>query len=348
MPAFISRYIRQRDEAAIKMPQRELAEKLRKRHVEHFGETSLAFSVLADAQLNTFGDQRGMITYGRKMGYVFALSDPLASEANSEALMDEFIEAFGDPVIVACTRRTAERAAKRGYLVNALGYDTIIDLRGYDFAGGAKKRIRYSESWLNRRGASVTEALGRDVRASEILSVSEAWRNTRVASREIAFLNRPFSADPNPDVRRFYATTDTGSILGFIEFDPIYQNGQCTGYLASAKRRIPEDTTYLDLAIMAHAIRTFQSEGLASLHLGISPLANTMITDIGPECRWLRSAFGYAYGANWVNARYFNFQGLVEYKGRFRGNRLPLYICLPKHGSNFLRMAGLLILTKIL
>ena len=228
-----------------------------------------------------------------------------------------------------------------------MGHDTIIDLPSFNFAGGDKKRIRYSESWLKRLGASVSDTLERNVSTSEIRSISDSWQTTRIAKREIAFLNKPLSTEPKPGVRRFFATSETGSILGFIEFDPIYQNGQCTGYLASTKRRMAKDTTYLDLAIMAHAIRTLQAEGIASLHLGISPLADMAPTDIGPECRWLRRLFRYAYRSTWINDWYFNFQGLVEYKSRFRGERLPLYICLPRHGSNLMRMAGFLILTTI-
>lgn len=347
MPAIISHLIARREKAAVKAPEREVSPAQKWQHVHRFGETPLAFPALTETDLHTFGDERGMITYGRKMGVVFALSDPLANASDSAELMDEFIETFGDPVFVACTERGAKLAESRGYLVNVLGHDTDIDLPSHSFAGGAQKRIRYAQSWLERLGAHITEAPDVEFGKENLLSVSEAWHETRVANREVAFLNRALSLDDKPLVRRFYAISSTGDVLGFSGFDPVFRDGNVVGYLASTKRRVPENTAYLDLAIMAHAIRTFKEEGLEKLYLGISPLADTSPSGFAKESRLLRQAFRLAFKSDFVNRRFFNFRGLAEYKGRFKGEQTPLYICLPNHGSNILRLLGFLILTKI-
>lgn len=347
MPALISHFIRRRDETATRMPERELSKEMRWQHLQQFGENALVFPVMTDGDLHTFGDARGMITYGRKMGFVYALADPLANAQNSEALVDQFIDAFRDPVFVACDKRTAEMASSRGYLVNHLGQDTLLDLKTFTFAGGDKKRLRYSQNWLKSTGGFVTEDLDRDIDPNEIHMISQAWQGTRVSHREIAFLNKTMSITPQPGVRRFYAVSNANAVLGFIEFDPKFRDGNLVGYLASTKRRVPQDTTYLDLAIMTHAIRTFQNEGIGELDLGLSPLLQITKPSIGKECRWLRHAFRSAFNARWVNSRLFNFQGLAEHKARFRGTQRPVYICLPNRGSNLMRMVGFLILTKI-
>lgn len=314
--------------------------------VEQYGDFSLAYATLTEPYLESFGDGSGMISYAQKMGSTFALGDPLASQSTVNDLINEFIHAFGDPVFVAVRAQTAKRLAEKGYHVNQLGFDSVVDLPDHSFGGGQYKRVRYSTNWLESRNGYVVEEVGKDD-AKKIRQISRSWHEKKVTKGEILFLNRRFSPRPEPYVRRFYAFSGDSTLLGFISFDPIFRGGKVIGYLASHKRRVPEDTAYLDLAITRAAIDKFQSEGLQVLNLGLSPLAGIERSGFSSEISWLRSLFQRAHNSNWVNERYFNSRGLAQYKGRFRGEREPLFLCLPPRGSSALKVFSLLILLQV-
>lgn len=347
MPIFFRTFSAMLERRTVRVPERELALPERWKHLRQHGDFPLAYPAVTERYLSTFGDARGMITYAQKMGFTFALGDPVASPAATDGLLSEFIDAFGDPVFVASQRHTAERLAGKGYRINAFGYDSVIDLPGHSFKGGSYKRIRYASSWLEGKGGQVIEMPPRAVSSRDIRNMSSEWRKTRVTPRELLFLNRRFAVEPEKDVRRFYAITGEGAPIGCISFDPVYADGRVTGYLASQKRRLPEETAYLDLAIMRHAIDTFRDEGRDAVYLGISPIADIDVSGFKRELHWLRRALQQANKSDWVNTRYFNSRGLAEYKNRFRGRRVPLYLCLPPRGPGVLRLLALLILIQV-
>ncbi|MCG6884409.1 MAG: phosphatidylglycerol lysyltransferase domain-containing protein [Silicimonas sp.] len=328
-------------------PDRVVSADMRWRHLRHYGDFPLAYPCATERYLSTFGDDRGLISYAQKMGITYALGDPVAQGDAQSALLDEFIGAFGRPVFVACQRQTAEKLSALGYSVNEFGYDSVIDLEGHSFAGGAYKRVRYGTNWLESHGMSISEDLDGSTPKKAIKRLSGRWRKTRVTRREIRFLNREFSPQIEPDVRRFIARYEDGGLAGLLNFDPVYSQGRITGYLASQKRRLPKDSAYLDLAMLRHAIDTFQAEGLQSVFLGITPIADIEPSGFDRELGWLRRGLQAAHGSDWVNSRIFNSRGLAEAKNRFRGRRVPLYLCLPGRGSNMLRAIGLLRLLRL-
>lgn len=336
------------DRRAVCIPERQISTELRWQHLRNFGDFPLAYAATIEQYISTFGDERGAVAYAQKMGVTFALGDPLVGAVNARTLISEFVDAFGDPVFVACQHRTAELLASRGYSINRFGHDTAIDLPGHSFAGGAYKRIRYASNLLKSKGITVTEQPGDAFSGQEIKKMSARWRETRVASREVRFLNRAFSVKPGPEVRRFYAISDQGVVLGFISFDPIYTDQKIVAYLASQKRRVPEDSAYLDLAIMRHAIDIFKEEGIETVYMGLSPMADIDQSGFDMELHWLRKALRNSYESDWINRRFFNSKGLAEYKNRFRGRLVPLYIGLPPKGSNLFKVFALLRLIQVL
>ena len=329
------------------VPERAVPMNLRWQLLRQHGNFPLAYPAVTETYLTTFGDARGMIPFAQKMGVTFALGDPVAAPSDQPALLSEFVEAFASPVFVACQRHTAETLAGLGYRVNEFGFDAAIDLEGHSFSGGTYKRVRYGTNWLKSNGMIISEKPETDISKKAIKQMSGRWRKTRVTRREVRFLNREFSPEKEPDVRRFYAIASDGSLAGLINFDPVFERGAVIGYLASQKRRLPKDAAYLDLAIMRHAIDTFQSEGLKTVFMGISPVADIRPSGFDREHLWLRHAFRAAHESSWANRSFFNSKGLAEYKNRFRGRRIPLYICLPPRGSSLVKIIALLRLIRL-
>lgn len=327
-------------------PQRELTLEQRWQHLLRHGDFSLAYSVVAEPYLKSFGDERGFIAYAQKMGCTFALGDPLAAPQDAPGLIDDFIATFKTPCFVACNEATATLLAARGYRANHFGYDTVIRLPGHTFSGGDGKKIRYTTSWLKSNGMRVEERPSEDFPRQRIEMMSKRWRETRVVRREVIFLNRLFTPASAPDVRRFFVIDGKGEPVAFISFDPLYRDGRVIGYLASQKRRDPEGSSYLDLGIMRHAIDQFKAEGLEIVYLGLSPMAGL---ERGPfrHDPMLHRLFKYAYGSAWINRRIFNLQGIAAYKKRFRGCEIPAFIATPP-GSNILRITALLRMMRLI
>lgn len=313
---------------------------------EH-GTSPFAYTALSDPAVKGFGDRRGLILYGQKMGETFVLGEPMADAADREALVDLFLARMGRCSFVCVGEETARLLAARGYRLNRFGHDNVIDLPGHSFAGGDGKRLRYSTSWLGSNGMRVEERATGDFPADAMRAMSDDWRRSRVrARRELAFLNRRFEFRDEPEVRRFFAVDGEGRPQGVISFDPVFEHGRVAGYLASGKRRFAEGSTYLDLAIMRHAIDRFREEGREKLWLGLSPLAPVE----GPAFRddpLVRRLLDRAYRSGFVNRTYFNLQGIAEYKNRFRGRKVPVYIAFPG-GFNLVRLVALLRLVRLI
>jgi lysylphosphatidylglycerol synthetase-like protein (DUF2156 family) len=329
-------------------PERELGPESRMRLVKLHGDFSLAHAAATEPYLSTFGDERGFIAYGRKSGHVFALGNPVASREDAPALLAEFVERFGTPVFVAVNGASAATLSALGQRINAFGDDTLIDLRGHSFAGKDGKSIRYTTSWVAANGYTIAERPIEDFAPELIASMARKWRESRVASRrEIQFLNRRFDPVSEPGVRRFFALDAEGRRQAFISFDPLWRDGSVIGYLASNKRRDPGGSSYLDLAIMRHAIDVFRDEGLETCSLGLSPLARLDPPPF-PDDRVTRFMLRRAARSGWVNRRIFNFEGLAAYKARFRGRRVPHFLALPPDGRNALRLVSMLRLMRLI
>ncbi|MEM0949216.1 MAG: phosphatidylglycerol lysyltransferase domain-containing protein [Pseudomonadota bacterium] len=332
---------------AISAPDYEVPNDLRWQHLRAYGDFPLAYPLVAERYLRSFGDQRGAIAYAQELGVTFALGDPICAPEHRCALLDDFVATFRAPVFVAAQAHTAEYLSQKGYQINHLGHDSVIYLPGHSFAGKTYKRVRYGTNWLTSLGGRIVENTEASVSAKDIKRLSESWLQSRVTPQEVRFLSRRFSSKPEPDVRRFFALSENDDVIGISSFDPIYRDGSIIGYLASQKRRQAEGTAYLDLAMMRHAIDVFQAEGREAVYLGLSPMADVEPTGFPRESRWVRSALQRAHSSNWVNTRIYNSRGILEYKMRLRGRRIPLYVCMPDRGSGILRMVALAILLRV-
>lgn len=328
-------------------PDREIEPAARWWHVRRHGSFALAYGAAVEPYLKSFGDERGFIAYGQKMGYIFALGDPLAAPQHHEGLIDDFIAAFGKPAFVQTSQATARLLAARGYRINQMGIETELDLSTYSFAGKHGESIRYASNWLRNNGYSIRECAPGELPSEEIAALSRRWRRTRrVGKREVHFLNRPFWLEPTADLRRFFLFDPQGKAVAFVSFDPLYRDDAVIGYVSSNKRREPDAPSYAELGITRHAVETFQKDGLEVVQLGLSPFA---YIEKGPmrDDALLRRFMQHAFRSRLVNRKIYNLEGLAAFKRRFRGRELPVYFATPGT-SNFVRLIALLRLCRVI
>lgn len=312
-----------------------------------YGRASLAYSCSVQPDLAYHGDGTGFIAYADKMGYRFALGDPVAPPERRAALIESFVAEAGAPCFVQIGQETAAILSQLGYRVNRMGVETVLPLSVSMFAGARNQSIRYSERWLVQRGYRLMEAAPGEAETARIAAeISAEWRAGRIVRRrEMRFLNRPFQPLPGPDMRRFVLLNPEGHVVALLDFDPIYDEGSVIGYTTAFKRKRSGTTPHAEIALTKYAAERFREERIGFMTLGLSPLAS--IEDSGfPESRIWQNLFRRAYHSRRVNERIFNLQGQAAFKRRFHGEEVPTYIAF-KHASP-LTMLALLRLLKTL
>ena len=275
----------------------------------------------------------------------FGLGDPVAPRAKWAERLDRFIEEFRRPSFVQVSKAVAEILSTRGYFTTPMGIDTSLKLDNYSLAGKKKEWLRYAFNWVTKRGFCIQEMNFSSLSRKSVADLSEAWRSTRTVKRkEVRFLNRPIVLEDESDVRKFFLIDPSGKPVAFVFLDPIYHQGQITGYATSFKRRHPEAPQYAEHALMKQIIETLKSENVSELRLGLSPFctgAESMEKSVGksnPLTQWL---FSKAYHSKWINRLAYHVQGHAAYKKRFRGDEEIVYYASPGR-FDVVRLAALI------
>ncbi|MBE7183717.1 MAG: DUF2156 domain-containing protein [Methylobacterium mesophilicum] len=312
---------------------------------QRFGDHSLAYSATVQKGLLHWGDGSGFIAYGRMMGQALALGDPVADPAARDRLIGDFIAAAGAPSFAEISEPTAALLAARGYRVMRMGVDTALDLATYDFSGGRKETVRYSERWLLKHGYSIGETWQFPELTPAIKALARDWRRERIVHRrEMGFLNRPFPGKEEPLSRRFVLVGPDGAPVSVLYFDPLCRGGRVIGYLTAFKRRAADATAHAEIGLTKHAVDRFKREGVEKVMLGLSPLLDIEPSGFDESARF-RALMQRFYASGLVNRRIFNLQGHAAFKRRFHGREEPRYFAW-KTGLPLMPFTALLRLSR--
>lgn len=154
-----------------------------------------------------------------------------------------------------------------------MGVETILDVQAFDLNGKAKTKIR---RWINTaRNAGITVREQRfcdDGILRAAMDVSRRWLDSKINSRELNIMTRKSRYCDEYGTRTFFAYQDD-ALVGYIVFDPLYENGKTIGYYADLCRINPDAPNGTQDLIQWEALCRFREESLTWLSLGISPLA---------------------------------------------------------------------------
>ena len=287
-------------------------------YLKKFGRHSMAFSALQPKMRYFDMEGVGYIAYRKQWGSVVCLGDPVCSVEDRTTLINAFFAKYPNPVFIQVTKSVAELINElTGFYATQFGKETLIDLNAWSISGKKKQVIRTAINQAEKENVTVKESYG-DMAYREL---SDSWLQTRKCKgREIIFLIRPMEMDYKEGTRRFFAYQN-GEMIGFIFFDPIYENGDVIGYVPNISRasaKFPQGIFYM---LMAKAFDKFKEEGIPYVFLGLSPLA----LDYPPKAteskvlRWMLE-----FTAKNLNFLY-NFKGIDFTKSRFRGVEEPTY-----------------------
>ena len=272
-----------------------------------------------------------------RMRFVFA--KPVCADHHLDLLLDKFM-AWNDveTVFLSADAAFAKRLSARGYRVNDMGSDFIIPLDTFKISGRKMRHLKAARN-LVKHGLRVEERDWADVDSHAVLQISEDWRQTKKTKHgELKVMTRPPTFENEWAVRKFYCYKGD-ELLGFVFFDPFFENGKTIGYTANILRSKPEATEngLLDYVIL-EAMKVFKAEGVKFVSLGLSPLHN-----VEPDPRENR-VVRKLLEATWKYGNFFySFQNLSFHKRRYRVAESKLYACTSK---NFNPIVGLIMILK--
>ena len=288
-----------------------------------YGSHSLAWSCLQPG-LDYFISEHGFLAYRKRLGINLVLGDPVCAENYKRELLSEFIKAKPRCAFIQISQHTKQILQSMGFRITPFGVESELQINDFNLHGKTKRDLRHYRNKGNQFGIEVREIENAHDWHSDFQSISKQWiRTKRVRRREMKFLVRPLSEKHQPGVRVFAGFIEE-TLVGFVLFDPMHHDSQCTGYTASILRCLPDAPEGTRDCIILKAMEEFHDEGINRLNFGISPF-------------YKMSELVEAHGAGspllyWVcrrlydRSRIYNFKGLSFHKSRYRPNEIPSFV----------------------
>lgn len=287
-------------------------------YLKNFGNHCMSFSQF-QADMHYFDISGiGYIAYRKKWGARYVLADPVCDEKDREYIIGEFLKIKTHTAFIQISEPVAELIHEKfGMYSSQFGVETIVDLNTWDLKGKKKQILRTSVNKAVKDGVRFVEM---EEEMNDV-DLTKQWMSTRaVSKKEVVFLIRPKDQEYQEGTRKFYAYLG-GELLGYIHFDPIYENGNVLGYVPNISRFSPKFKQGIFYPLMVHAMETFKKEGVPYLYLGISP---AVVDDQDKACESKLFKFFvrqlYKYGN-----MFYSFKGLHFTKSRFQGKEVKTF-----------------------
>ena len=296
--------------------------------IQHYGRQSSAYFNL-QSDVRRFGDPRlGFVAYAPvstlfgRVNIVFA--NPVCAPSIQPLLLKQCLEQVpGQFLFSGIDEDVTGDLQALGFTINAMGTEFRVRIPEFDTVGRDKKQLRHAGNLGDRCQLRVVEQQAREVDTRQMERISRLWRqHKRVRNHELRLLTRPPVFQDEWGVRRFYAYDQENHLLGYVFFDPFFENGQVAGYTANILRQDMDNSpsSLLDFIIL-EAMKRFREEGIEHLSLGISPLHNIeAIPGDNPLIRRVAQLL-YRHGN-----RLYAFQSLAYHKTRYRGDETRWYL----------------------
>lgn len=295
-----------------------------RRLLERWGGAPLLFFALLPDKRYLFGDSgRGEwgVAYRVVGRHALALGDPLGDPDAAPDAIAGFLDLCRRqgwrPSFYQVTAAHLDAYRAAGLRPVKVGEDAQIGLADFSLAGKRFKNLRNDLRRIEKAGVALEvwgpDAPPHDGAIAEMAAISDGWRRAHRA-KEGSFAMGGFA--PGSDLfraSRFFVARDgdTGRMLAFTTFVPVFGAGEARGWALDLMRRRPDALHgVMDLLIVS-AARLFGDEGAALVSLGLSPLAGA---DEQAEGEALSHVRRFLFTR--LN-RVYNFQGLHTFKSKF-------------------------------
>lgn len=329
-------------------------------YIQKYGNQAFSYATLQENMDYALIEDVGFVAYRKRWHPAFAplgrrvtLGDIVCNPKHRENALEKLHKKLGKRFLwTIASEEFSSELRKSGYKLNSVGYEPEIHIQEYPWEGGGKFQIsRRARNEAQREGVEIKEECLEDLSKEELFrlkEVSDSWLKGRpLKDREIDFYaRRPvFASEPN--VRKFLARNDEGEIIGFAFYDPIFNDGEVTGYSANiirtdenATRENGKKFQKLPAAIHREAGIQFAEEGRKSFNLCIAPFDKVEAHKFNDD-KFTQYFIMLAnkFGDKGSRIMY-NFGGLSRFKGDWKvneqntaeknvGREIPIYIGSP-------------------
>jgi phosphatidylglycerol lysyltransferase len=281
-------------------------------------------ALLGDKSL-MFGEDGGFVMYGIAGRSWVALGDPVASSATARAELAWRFRAAayregGWPVFYQVTRDCLPLYVDLGLTILKLGENAYVPLEGFSLDGPGRRALRRGVREATKAGCTF-EMVPADATRTllpELKEVSDAWLSSRRV-REKGFSLGRFDADylshfPVAVVRR------GGRIVAFSN---IWTTAGRQELSVDLMRHLPGAPPGTMDFLFASLMLWAAAEGYTRFDLGMAPLSGFEARALAPS--WHRVARALSA----LGEHFYNFNGLRQYKEKFRPVWEPRYLAAP-------------------
>jgi lysylphosphatidylglycerol synthetase-like protein (DUF2156 family) len=298
--------------------------------LRQYGREALSYATLQQG-LEYFITDYGYVAYVTARHPVFApkpkritFADPVCATQDYPRMIRDFLSLNPHAVFCCVSESCATVLHDLRFKVNCVGCEVELPIQAYNTKGNWKEldMIKRARNEAQREGLAIREVEIETVPRAELAAVSSRWIGTKMVNdREIWFFARRPVFESEPEVRKFVAYDREGHLAGFVFYDPIYCDGQVTGYSATVSRCNEQRYGRLATAVHMEAMDRFKPEGKAVLNLNLAPFMKLEQGRFNDD--WGSRVF-FQLSTRYGNAIY-NFQGLSFHKSKYRGNEKYLY-----------------------
>jgi phosphatidylglycerol lysyltransferase len=286
--------------------------------------TNCYLSLMGDKQLFFNTGKTAFIMYGIRNRSWISMGDPVGPPDECNVLLKQFLEACDQvaarPVFYEVEHHRLHRYLDAGLTLLKMGEEAKVALEDFSIVGNDGKGFRYSRNKVMREGYTF-QILPKD-RVPEILpkikEISDLWldlKNTREKGFSLGFFDESY-------LRRFPVALVMKDDRIFA-FANVFEGGAKQELSIDLMRYVPEfgrdvmDYLFIELMLWG------KNEGYKYFNFGMAPFSG--LGDLPFRSGWnLLGHFLFRYGEH-----FYNFQGLRDYKQKFRPIWEPRYLAYP-------------------
>lgn len=293
-------------------------------YLKQYGSHCMAYSTLQPGMEYFDVPDVGYLAFMSRGRTRIVLADPICDPAARQEILSAFITENHKPLFVQISDSIARILVDMGFYATAMGSEINVDLQEYTTSGTRKQNLRTAINKARAHGIEICELEFDRVDIEQLKRISAEWIGEKANKRELRFLTRPAKYEQEDGVRKFYAVQGS-NVIGFVFFNPIYDQRSVIGYVSDINRSGRDSPKNLDYAITQTAIHRFQQEGCRWLALGLLPLVVGEEVTCGCNAltkwclRFVRSTGNRLYER--VKGRQlYSFEGLAAHKAEYRGS----------------------------
>lgn len=222
-----------------------------------------------------------------------------------------------------------------GLTLMKLGEEARLALDSFDLSGPKRAALRYSLRRAERDGCTteVIDAASVPAFIDVLRGISDSWLKSR-AAREKSFSVAAFS-ESYLAAQSVMLVRENGVPVAFTTFMTTDLNVEATvGVMRHVEQASPYVMDYLFVQLALH----LKSEGYRHLSLGVAPFSGVQPSPLSSPLHRLGSMV-WRFGG-----RFYNFQGLRAFKGKFQPGWEPRYLAVSGWASALLTLVDLSIL----